>query len=114
MDFVGCYAAFSEIKEKILKDSRPILIEVITERFKGHSISDPGLYRSKDELQAVMKNDPIVHLKELLEKEQWLTEESYKKMEKEAKEKVLEAISFAESSEWPDPLTLEEGVFKDG
>ncbi len=59
MDFFNCYAGFDHVFHEVLKTSRPVLIEVVTERFKGHSISDPGLYRSKDELKESMQRDPI-------------------------------------------------------
>ena len=48
MDFFNCYAGFEHIYHEVIATSRPVLVEVVTERFKGHSISDPALYRSKD------------------------------------------------------------------
>ncbi len=50
MDFFNCYAAFKDALHEVVKTSRPVLIETVTERFRGHSISDPGLYRSKEDL----------------------------------------------------------------
>ncbi len=54
MDFFNCYAGFKHIFEEVKKNARPVLVEVITERFRGHSISDPALYRTKDELKSCM------------------------------------------------------------
>ena len=45
--------------KKCLKHARPVLVEVITQRFRGHSISDPALYRSKEQLKSCMERDPI-------------------------------------------------------
>lgn len=111
MDFFNCYAGFAHVKEEVLKTSRPVLIEAVTERFRGHSISDPGLYRSKEELKKVMKEDPILHLKLSLEEAKILDEETYKKLDQEQKEIAIAAMKFAEESPWPDPITLEEDVF---
>ena len=48
MDFIHCFAGFQSARKEIMKNKTPILIEAITERFRGHSISDPAFYRSKD------------------------------------------------------------------
>lgn len=110
-DFFHCYAGFQHIYHETLKTSRPVLVEVLTERFKGHSISDPGLYRSKESLKASMQNDPIIALKMTLIEENMLNEEAYKSLEKELRELVVEAIKFAEESPWPELSTLEKDVF---
>ena len=111
MDFFNCYAAFRHIFHEIKTHKRPILIEVITERFRGHSISDPGVYRSKESLSSCMERDPLVIIFKQLEKAGLLTEELYQKMDQEQKAKAVEALDFAEKSPWPDPITLEEDVF---
>lgn len=113
MDFFECYEAFSTIYQNVLKTSKPVLIEVITERFRGHSISDPGLYRSKEDLKACMERDPILMFKVLLEENGFLTEEQYKELDHEAKEIAKSAMKYAEESPWPSPITLEEDVFKE-
>lgn len=110
-DFFHCYAGFEKIHKEMLETSKPVLIEVITERFKGHSISDPGLYRSKDSLKKSMERDPLLIMKKELIDEGILTEERALEMDKEAREIVLKAMEFAENSPWPDTSTLEEDVF---
>lgn len=112
MDFFHCYAGFKHLKEEVLKTSRPVLVEVVTERFKGHSISDPGLYRTKDSLQQCMERDPILLMKAMLIAAGWLDEEGYKAVEKEMRQKCIDAIKYAEASPWPSESTLEEDVFK--
>lgn len=107
MDYFECLNGFKMLKEEVLQKEMPVLVEVLTERFRGHSISDPGLYRSKEKLLACMKKDPIFLLREKLH----ISDEEYKQMEKEAKEVIVEAMQFAEESPWPDPITLEEDVF---
>lgn len=110
-DFFQCYAGFSAALQECKKTSRPILIEAITERFKGHSISDPGLYRSKEEVVQIQTRDPIILLKDALIQKGFLTEENFKEMDLEARKIAVDAMAFAESSPDPDVTVLEEGVF---
>jgi pyruvate dehydrogenase E1 component alpha subunit len=110
MDFVACYEGFQKALKEVLTTSRPVLMEFQTERFKGHSISDPGLYRNKESLQQCMQKDPILLLKQRLFDKGWLTDELFREIDSEQKQKVLKAMEFAEASPFPDPSTLEEGV----
>lgn len=109
-DFLGCYAGFQHVFEDTLRTSRPVLIEAIAERFRGHSISDPGLYRTKDSLKKVLETDPLRVLIDELVAAKMLDEKTLTAMEKEVREMVVEAIQFAEESPWPDPMTLEQDV----
>ncbi len=111
MDYFNCYAGFEHIYKETVETSRPVLVEVVTKRFRGHSISDPGLYRSKDELKGHMQRDPLTLLRQALIEAGYLDEETYKAMDKEYRDLVLEAMKYAEESPWPDPITLEEDVF---
>lgn len=111
MDYFACYNGFSTIYKEIIEKKKPVIVEVIAERFKGHSVSDPGIYRSKEELEKAMKKDPIQKFKQILIDEKLLTEDEYKTFDKMQKEKVIKSMEFAENSEDPDPLTLEDGVF---
>jgi pyruvate dehydrogenase E1 component alpha subunit len=111
MDFFNCYGGFKKAFNEVYTTGRPVLIECIAQRFKGHSISDPGLYRSKDDLKCVMERDPILILKNELETRGYLTEEEYKTYDKEAREIAVQAMKYAEESPWPELATLEEDVF---
>ncbi len=111
MDYFACYSCFSHVFNEVLKTSRPVLVEAVTERFRGHSISDPALYRSKEMLVEVMKRDPITALYHFLEREKVLDEALFKEMDKKCRLIVREAMDYAEASPWPDPATLEEDVF---
>jgi pyruvate dehydrogenase E1 component alpha subunit len=110
-DFFKCYGGFEAIHKEVLRTQMPVLVEANAHRFKGHSVSDPALYRSKDELKACMEKDPITLFKNDLIEAGLLTEELYKQIDKEEKEKVLKAMEFAENSPWPHPSVLEEDVF---
>lgn len=111
MDYFECYKAFKMIHEDVLKTGRPVLVEFLTERFKGHSISDPGLYRSKEELKKCMMRDPLIKIQSDLIEAKFITEEEIKALEKEYKEIALAALKFADESPWPNPDVLGEDVF---
>lgn len=111
MDYFNCYAGFEHVKKEVLETGRPVLIEVITDRFRGHSISDPGLYRTKDQLKECMLRDPLLIMQQQLIGAGLLDLETYKQMDKEAKDQAVAALEYAENSPWPDPITLEEDVF---
>lgn len=110
MDFFNCYAGFKAIVEECKKTSEPALVEVIAERFRGHSISDPALYRSKENLQACMQRDPLAIMLKTLSTYGIITDEEYQTLDKEQKDIAVAAMKFADESPWPDPITLEEDV----
>ena len=111
MDFFNCYAGFRHVYEEVCKTSRPVLVEVVTQRFRGHSISDPGLYRSKEHLKECMERDPILFLEQTLIDAGIIDSDTIKEMDKIEREKVVAAMKFADDSPWPDPAILEEDVF---
>lgn len=113
MDFFNCYAGFEHLKQEVLSTSRPVLVEVLTERFRGHSISDPGLYRSKDTLKECMKRDPIVLMREALMASGAIDEKAYESLDADCKRICIDALKYAEESPWPSVSTLEEDVFKE-
>ncbi len=110
MDFFSLYSLFSKVYKEIKETKRPVLIEAVTSRFRGHSISDPGLYRTKEELEKEMKRDPIILLKKVLLEKKILTEKKFHELANEQKEIVNKAIDFAEKSPWPDPIIQEDEV----
>jgi pyruvate dehydrogenase E1 component alpha subunit len=97
--------------EKALKYCRtgkgPYILEMETYRYRGHSMSDPAKYRSKDEVSKVRKeSDPIDNLRHLMIKHKTTTEEALKEIDREIKAVVTKAANFAQSSPEPDPSEL--------
>jgi pyruvate dehydrogenase E1 component alpha subunit len=111
MDFFNCYAGFKQAFEEVKSTKRPVLIEAVTERFRGHSISDPANYRTKDALKFCMERDPILVMFKQLATRGMLSDEQYQLLDKEQKEIAVASLKFAEESPWPDPITLGEDVF---
>lgn len=113
LDVIQSYGGFCEAYQTLLSKKRPVLVECMTERFKGHSISDPGLYRTKEALQKCLAEDPIPKLVAVLQGRGWLTEEEYASLERTCYEEVSTAAQQAEHEPWPEVSQLEEGVYAD-
>ena len=91
----------------------PYILEMKTYRYRGHSMSDPAKYRSKEEVDDVKKNrDPIDHIKAMLE-QAGVSESSIKSVDDEIKAIVLEAVEFAQTSPEPDPSELYTEIYSD-
>ena len=85
----------------------PYVLEVMTYRYRGHSMSDPAKYRSREEVNKVRtERDPINHLRDLLLAGNIATEDQLKDIDKEVKAVVAEAADFAQQSPEPDPAEL--------
>jgi pyruvate dehydrogenase E1 component alpha subunit len=98
MNFREVRDELAEIIMSIRKDSHPAFIEVRTYRYRGHSMSDPASYRTKEELEKYRLDDPIIRLRAQLTREGRLTNEEFDSIDKKAKETVLAAVKFAEQS----------------
>ena len=92
-------------------ESLPTLMEIRTYRYFGHSVSDPGKYRSKDEVAARRKDDPIDLYKALLLKDKIVTEESLNALDEEVSAQAQAAFDFAEQSPEPELETVFEDIF---
>jgi pyruvate dehydrogenase E1 component alpha subunit len=104
-----CYEAFKEAADRARKGEGPTLLDINTYRYKGHSMSDPQKYRTKEEVEQYKEQDPITYVKNIIEKNKWMKEADFKKVQDEVKALVEESVKFAEES--PDP-TIDE-LYKD-
>jgi TPP-dependent pyruvate/acetoin dehydrogenase alpha subunit len=95
------------------KDKTPTLVEVITYRFRGHSMSDPGNYRTKDEIEEWKKRDPVPVARDKLKNDHGVTEDELVSLEASIKAEVQEAVRFAEESPPADPTHLWDYVYAD-
>lgn len=112
-DVVKTYTDMSKIIENVRKTSRPILVEILTYRFRGHSMSDPGSYRSKEEVERERQRDPLVLLKDKLIKDKTCKESDFEKWEEEIAEIVEDSVTFAEDSPEPELEELWHHVLAD-
>jgi len=85
----------------------PMVLEMKTYRYRGHSMSDPAKYRTKEEVQRVRaERDPIDHLRESILSVGVADEAALKALDREVKDIVTEAAEFAQNSPEPDPAEL--------
>jgi pyruvate dehydrogenase E1 component alpha subunit len=101
MNFREVRDKLSEVIAAIRKDPHPAFAEVRTYRYRGHSMSDPASYRTKEQLEKYRLDDPITRLRAQLTREDKLTNERFDLLDKEAKETALASVKFAEES--PEP-----------
>lgn len=101
LDLFACYATAREAVDYVRRTSRPLVIEAKTYRYFGHSISDPGKYRSKDEVAKYRALDPIERLAGDLEDLGWLDPATRDELDANVRERIQEAVAFAEES--PEP-----------
>jgi pyruvate dehydrogenase E1 component subunit alpha len=93
----------------------PIVLEALTYRYRGHSMSDPAKYRSRQEVQEVRsERDPIDRLRKTMLDGKVAGEETFKAIDKEIRSIVNEAASFAQDSPEPGPEELEKDVYLNG
>ena len=103
----------SEALERAHKDSRPSVLEIITYRYRGHSVADPDqTYRSKEEIEEYKKNkDPINLFRNQLVSEGHLTETKAADIDQKAKEEAEASAEFAQASPFPEPEELMDDVY---
>ena len=111
MDVFTVYEKMKEIAEDVRENSEPWLIEIRTYRYRGHSMSDPMKYRSKEELKEYEEKDPIERIKRYLLDEEIIDEEKIDEIENGVEDIVMDAIDFAEESDFPDDEALYEDMF---
>jgi pyruvate dehydrogenase E1 component alpha subunit len=115
MDVLAVRECVGRAVERGRRDKSPVLIEVRTYRFRGHSMRDPAgaVYRTKEEVEREKLRDPIMIFAERCVKEGALTEADVKMMEKVVADQVDEAVAFADASPPPPPEELFTDVYKD-
>ncbi|HCT52913.1 MAG TPA: pyruvate dehydrogenase (acetyl-transferring) E1 component subunit alpha [Balneola sp.] len=111
MDVFSVYEKMKEIADDVRKNSEPWFVEIRTYRYRGHSMSDPQKYRTKEELEEYQKIDPIERLKTYILENDIAKEAALKKIEEKVEQEVLDAVEFADNSDFPKAEELYEDMF---
>ena len=106
LNLLDCYAAMEDAVAARRATPSPVLIEAKTYRYRGHSISDPGLYRRKDEVEQYQRLDPIGQVRRLLGELGWLDDAQAAEIEKSVRDEVMRSVEFADASPEPDVSEL--------
>lgn len=101
--------------ERAVKRARekggPTLLDINTYRYRGHSMSDPAKYRTKEEVEEYKEKDPINVILKKIQDNEWATEEEIKAIKDRVKEQVQDSVDFAEESDYPDDSAVYEDIY---
>ena len=112
MDVDAVYNAAVFASDYARSGAGPIIVEVKTYRFRGHSMSDPAKYRTKEEVEQYKGRDPLADVRNIIVDNKYASEEDLKTIEKKVKLKIAEVEEFATSEPLPDESELFTDIYK--
>jgi len=113
MDALTVYENMKKIADEVREDSMPWFVEIRTYRYRGHSMSDPQKYRTKEELKKYQEIDPVERMKTYLIDEKVAKKKDLEEIEQRIEDEILEAIEFADNADFPEDEALYEDMFAD-
>ena len=103
--------------ERAVKRARekggPTFLEIKTYRYRGHSMSDPAKYRTKEELEEYKEKDPINQTLKVIQENKWATDEEIEAINEKIRASVEDSVKFAEESPWPDDSEVYKDIYMD-
>ena len=111
MDFFEVSQAAIRARDHIYENSKPYVLEMDTYRYRGHSMSDPAKYRTKEELENYKQTDPIEIVKAEILKKKIATNDEIEKINKDTLEEIKNAAEFATNSPFPKDSELYTDVY---
>lgn len=111
MDFEEVYNCAKQAAEYVRKNSKPLILEMKTYRYRGHSMSDPAKYRTKEEVEGYKERDPLLTIKKIIIDNRYANESDLKEIEVEVKAIIKEAVEFAENSPLPEEKELYTNIY---
>ncbi len=111
MDVEAVHEAVARAAERARNGEGPTLLEMRTYRYKGHSMSDPQKYRTREEVENWRMRDPIEMVKKTILDTKLATEDDLAAIDEKIKQQVEEAVQFAEESPYPDPSEAFKDVY---
>jgi len=105
------HVAVERAVKRARENGGPTLLEIKTYRYKGHSMSDPAKYRSKEEMEEYKLKDPVETTLATMQKEFGISDEEIEKIKERVKDQVEESIQFAEDSPLPDDDELLKDIY---
>lgn len=103
--------AVAEAADRARRGDGPTLLDIKTYRYKGHSLSDPATYRTKEEVHEWMEKDPIDHCLSVIKENKWMTDKEIEDINSWVKNEIDESVKFAEESPDPDPSELYKDIY---
>jgi pyruvate dehydrogenase E1 component alpha subunit len=113
MDVLAVRRITDQLVAQAREKHEPSLLECVTYRYRGHSMSDPDTYRGKDEIKEWQTRDAILGLGDYMKQQKMLDDQEIQKIDEEVTAQVEESVKFAEESPEPDPKDLYRDVYAD-
>ncbi len=110
-DLQAIYDVCKQIAEIVRNGEGPIILEMKTYRYRGHSMSDPAKYRTKEEVDEHKEQDPLINIKNKILENSYANSDELKKIEKDIKDIIQEAVEFSENSPLPEDSELYTEVY---
>ena len=111
MDVIAVHNAMDEAVQRARAGEGPTFLEIRTYRYKGHSMSDPAKYRTKEELEEYKGRDPLLSIKAAIVESKYADEAWFAEVDAEVKKVVEESVKFAEESPYPDASEIYKDVY---
>lgn len=111
MDVVAVHNAMDEAVQRARAGEGPTFLEIRTYRYKGHSMSDPAKYRTKEELEEFKGRDPLLSTKAAIVENKYADDAWFAEVDAEIKKIVDESVKFAEESDYPDASEIYKDVY---
>lgn len=111
MDVVAVHNAMDEAVQRARAGEGPTFLEIRTYRYKGHSMSDPAKYRTKEELEEYKGRDPLLSTKAAIVENKYADDAWFAEVDAEVKKTVDEAVKFAEESPYPDASEIYKDIY---
>jgi pyruvate dehydrogenase E1 component alpha subunit len=107
------HEAIATATERARKGDGPTFLEIRTYRYRGHSMSDPAKYRTKEEVEEYKQKDPLEQVKATILKNKYATAAWFDEMDTKIETEVAEAVEFAENSPFPEGSAIYEDVYSE-
>src|SRR3954471_13394089 len=111
MDVVETYEVLCEAIRRVREDRRPVLVEAVTYRFRGHSMADPEEYRTKEQVEEWRRRDPINTFADRLVRSGALPADGLAQIDRAVGERIDAAVRFADESAFPPPEALYDHIY---
>lgn len=105
------YKAVKDAADLCREGHGPVFLEIKTYRYKGHSMSDPQKYRTKEEVKSYKEKDPINHVLHIIQTNNWATEAEIEEINDKVKQEIDDCVTFAENSEYPSDEAVYEDIY---
>ncbi len=114
VDGMSCedvHVAIERAVKRAREKGGPTLLDINTYRYRGHSMSDPAKYRTKEEVEEYKDKDPINVVLKTITDNGWATEDEIEQINEKVKMEVQESVDFAEESPWPDDSEVYKDIY---